>query len=176
MAHELVQTEKKQPSGIILVIAKVSLVCERIVSYTCATLVLTMFLITIYQVIARTLGIVVSWTDELSRFLLIWIAIFAASIAFKRGAHIGIDFIIDRFSAKGRTIINILNMLITMIFIALFFKLGIATAKEGLTVLSTALLLPMFWVKISLPIGSVFIMVSILEIIVNNIQSLLERK
>ena len=40
------------------------------------------------QIVSRVLFSAVSWTEEVARFLLVWITFFAGTLAFQRGRHI----------------------------------------------------------------------------------------
>lgn len=55
------------------------------------------------QVFSRyVLGSAYAWTEELSRFLLIWLVMLAAAVEIHRGGHICLTMLVERFSLKSR--------------------------------------------------------------------------
>jgi TRAP-type C4-dicarboxylate transport system permease small subunit len=66
-----------------------------------ALLSLMVFAVT-WQVISRyLLGSPSGWTEELARFLLIWIGVFGGSLAYQRRVHLGVDLLADRLTGTG---------------------------------------------------------------------------
>ena len=53
------------------------------------------------------LGIGLSWTEELSRFLLVWASLLAAAVATKRRSHFRVAFVIERLSRAGKIGVNL---------------------------------------------------------------------
>ena len=56
------------------------------------------------------------WSGEVSRYLLVYITFLGATIAYKRGAHVGIDIIVDKFSKDIRKIFHFVIHLCFIIF------------------------------------------------------------
>ncbi len=56
------------------------------------------------------------WSGEVSRYLLVYITFLGATIAYKRGAHVGIDIIVERFSEKVRKIFHFTIHLTFIVF------------------------------------------------------------
>ena len=56
------------------------------------------------------------WSGEVSRYLLVYITFLGATIAYKRGAHVGIDIIVERFSKKVRKIFHYVIHLTFIVF------------------------------------------------------------
>ena len=70
----------------------------------------------LWQVISRyLLKSPSSFTDELARFLLIWVGILGAAYAAGKKMHLAIDIIVNKFNKKNRIIIyNFINIVITL--------------------------------------------------------------
>ena len=56
------------------------------------------------------------WAGEVSRYLLVYITFLGATIAYKRGAHVGIDIIVERLSKKVKVFFHYLITLTFIIF------------------------------------------------------------
>lgn len=95
------------------------------------------------------------WSEELARYLLIWIAWFSASYAAQQNAHIRVEVIKDRFSGVFKKVIELVVILISFgfsIFLAVEgtkFIMLIKTTGQG----SPSLDIPMWAVYLAVPIG-----------------------
>lgn len=113
-----------------------------------------------------------SWTDELARFMLIWVSILGAAYVSGKNAHIAIDLIPTSVSAKNKLRLEILTGAIVSIFVFVIFLIGglryiYISFKLGQT--SAALEVPMGYVYLVLPIaGIIIIYFRILGIINSN--------
>ncbi|MBV1908054.1 MAG: TRAP transporter small permease [Kangiellaceae bacterium] len=84
------------------------------------TLILAMAAIVItvsWQVFSRfILESPSSFTEELSRFLLIWIGILGAAYAYKTKAHLGLDLFVDKVPEKYQKMTRIVTELAVLVF------------------------------------------------------------
>ncbi|MYN11748.1 TRAP transporter small permease subunit [Pusillimonas sp. TS35] len=55
-----------------------------------------------------------TWAEEVSRFLFIWLIFLGAIVAFKANEHLGIDALARRLSVRGRRILFAANSLIIL--------------------------------------------------------------
>jgi TRAP-type C4-dicarboxylate transport system permease small subunit len=58
------------------------------------------------------------WSEELGRMLLVWLTFLGASVAYKRGAHLGVDVVAARLTGRAARI-----MRVAMLGVSLFFFL-----------------------------------------------------
>lgn len=63
------------------------------------------------------------WSEEMARYMLVWISFLGATTAYYRGLHPGVDFIVSRLSATPQKIAAILVHLIS---ISLFLTITVA--------------------------------------------------
>ncbi len=47
------------------------------------------------------------WSEELGRLILVWLTFLGASVAYKRGAHIGVDALVNALPPAGKRIASI---------------------------------------------------------------------
>jgi len=74
------------------------------------------------QVVSRYLFMnSLSWSEEFQKYMHIWIIFLAIPLAYKRGAHIGMNIVFDRLPVKARYILTLLTDL-------LWFALGAVMA------------------------------------------------
>ncbi len=73
---------------------------DHVLSWTLIIAMLSILLAVVWQVISRyLLSDPASFTEELSRFLLIWIGILGAAFAYRKKAHLGFNMLVERQSA-----------------------------------------------------------------------------
>jgi len=82
-----------------------------------------MFLVTFYQILARDVFFISSmWTEELARFLFVWIVFLGAGTLMAGNEHIRISILVDRLPMKVRRIIRIVSNLLLLSFCAVFLQ------------------------------------------------------
>ncbi|MEK6482336.1 TRAP transporter small permease [Catalinimonas sp. 4WD22] len=110
-----------------------------------------------------------SFTDELARYLLIWLSILGASYVTGKRMHLSIDLLAQKVNAEKRKSLNTLIYTIVAIFAFLAMVVGgtnLVYIVSSLGQTSPALEIPLSYVYIVLPIGGVIIIFySILNIL-----------
>jgi TRAP-type C4-dicarboxylate transport system permease small subunit len=110
-----------------------------------------------------------SYTEELSRFLLIWIGVLGASYALRTRAHLGIDLIMQRFGESGRRTIHVVVYGIVILFALFVMIIGgirLVNLTFSLNQISAAIGIQMGCVYSVVPIsGALMIIYSVLPIV-----------
>ncbi|MBC8400369.1 MAG: TRAP transporter small permease [Candidatus Marinimicrobia bacterium] len=110
-----------------------------------------------------------SWTEELARFLLIWIGVLGASYALRTRAHLGIDLITQRVGEAGRRRIKFTVYSVVILFAFFVMVVGgirLVNLTFSLNQISAAMGIRMGYIYTVLPIsGSLMIIYSILFMI-----------
>ena len=101
-----------------------------------------------------------SWTDELARFMLIWVSILGAAYISGKNAHIAIDLLSASMSLKAKLRMEVLTGMVISLFVLVIFLVGgsryiYISFKLGQT--SAALEIPMGYVYLVLPISGIII-------------------
>jgi TRAP-type C4-dicarboxylate transport system permease small subunit len=65
-----------------------------------------------------------SWTDELARFLMIWVGVLGGAFASGQNKHIAIDLISNYIKPLNRERLRIFGNIIIIIFISAIFLVG----------------------------------------------------
>lgn len=132
-------------------------------------LTILMAIIVLAQVISRYIfSNSISWSEEIARWLMIWVCFLGSGAAVKSSEHIGLSFIYDRFPKK---IQNIVSLFINIcIFIFLFFCIvkSIPLAKYVIHQKTPAARISMAWPYSAVPVGSVIMAVHVLLFIFEN--------
>jgi TRAP-type C4-dicarboxylate transport system permease small subunit len=101
-----------------------------------------------------------SFTEELSRFLLIWIGVLGASYAYFTRAHLGLDLFVNKLSPNRKRKIMFLNECIVMLFAILVLVHGgfsLVSLTLELEQTSATLGIQIAWVYSVLPLSGCLI-------------------
>lgn len=91
-----------------------------------------MFLITFYQILARDVFIISSmWTEELARFLFVWIVFLGAATLMENNGHIGISIVIDRLPRTVGRVIRIITNIVILAFVVIFVQSSYANIQNN---------------------------------------------
>ena len=78
-------------------------------------------LVTFAQVLFRYIfHLSLAWSEELARYLFLWLAALAAAYAFKTKSHFALRFLVDRLGKKLQNLIETLVVFIVSGFLAIF--------------------------------------------------------
>jgi len=101
-----------------------------------------------------------SYTEELARFILIWIGILGAAYAYKTKAHLGLDIFVDRMAPPAKRKTRIVIEIMVIIFAMSVMVYGgtlLVTMNIELKQTSAALGLNMGLVYSAIPLSGVLI-------------------
>jgi TRAP-type C4-dicarboxylate transport system permease small subunit len=86
-----------------------------------STILVALVTVTFSQVVFRyLLHAPLSWSEELARFLLMWMASLSAAYAFKTRSHFALRFVVDRFNPSLQRAIGGLVTILVVGFLAVF--------------------------------------------------------
>lgn len=115
-------------------------------------LIVMTFVVTI-QIVFRIFFSALSYTEEMSRYLLVWSSLFAASVAYKQGSHIAVTFLVEQCKGELRKIMAIIINLLSVIFFIFAIYYGSQLINMQVFQTSPALLIPMRYVYLCIPIS-----------------------
>ena len=138
--------------------AKFSDAIDKVVVFLVFLLLVGMVVVTTLQVICRVFFSALTWSEELSRYLLVWSTFFASTMAYKRGNHIAVTFLVDSLPKRLSAGISILTYLLSMAFFLVAANYAWQMISMQIFQISPAMGLSMRYVYISLP-ASMLIMV-----------------
>ncbi len=118
-----------------------------------ATVAILMVPITM-QVISRYTALIPSyiWTEELSRFVFIWMVMLGAMIAVRDGTHFDID-LLPALKPRGNAMLRILSNLLVLVFALVYVYWGIEFVQFGWNQTSELAELPMTYIFIAWPLA-----------------------
>jgi len=120
------------------------------------------FLLAMVQILFRyVFRVSAPWTEEAARYLMIWMALLASGLAFKKGEHFNIDFFTSRMGPRLRTSLSLWISLIAGLFILSVILWGIPFAKLGFFTISPGLQITMFLPYLAVPVGGTLMLLNL---------------
>lgn len=134
---------------------------EKALSNFLAFLMAAMVIDVLWQVISRfALADPSSYTEELARFLLMWVGLLGAAYAYRKHSHLSLDLVIKSVSPSNQIRLNRFIQCVTFMFalsVMVFGGYKLMALTLSLKQNSAALGLPMGWVYACIPISGLFI-------------------
>jgi TRAP-type C4-dicarboxylate transport system permease small subunit len=142
---------------------------NRLLVATVAILVIPVSL----QIVSRYSGLIPSyiWTEEMSRFLFIWMVMLGAMIAIREATHFEVD-VWPELGAKANAALRIVSHVFVLIFALVFLYWGIKFVQFGWYQESELAELPMPFIFIAWPLAGATWLVFLAEHLVANVRIL----
>lgn len=136
----------------------------------CCKLIITILAImvatTSLQIISRVFFSALSWSEELTRYLLVYLTFLGASSVYKRNGHISVLAIQQLLPPRFKRYISIIVIIIGSTFFTIATIYGLKYMGLQGNQLSAALRVPMKYIYMSIPIGfSIMILHSVDSVI-----------
>lgn len=118
-----------------------------------------MFVLVFTNVVTRyCFGFSINWAEELSRYMMIWMAYLGAGLAMREGRHVAIEFVQDRLPKPLRRLLRAFVGLVILVFMGFVAVLGYQYSTFAMKQETAALQWPMGLIYIVLPIGALAFM------------------
>ncbi len=109
-----------------------------------------------------------SYTEEIARFLLIWISFLGASYAYRHRLHLGIDLLTEKLTGTSKHWANIFSYCMCALFFGAVLVFGgsnLVLLTLELEQVSGALGLPMFYVYSVIPLSGILMLLYSVEFV-----------
>lgn len=135
-------------------LSKIKKILFSIIEILAALTLFIMLLIVTYQVIARYVPNmnIPSWTEEIARFLLIYIIAFAGGLAVEKKAYVGMDSFYMLLPLRIQKVFDLVFNLMTAYLFFVITKYGIQLVEKVKIQLTPATQISMSYIYLSLPI------------------------
>ena len=99
------------------------------------------------------------WSEEIVKFLLMWMTMIGAALGIGRSEHVGIDVFVERFPQKMQFIIGQIMSLAGVVFSVIFCYIGYLMVIKQYAQKSTALEISMGIVYMCVVVGAVLMFI-----------------
>lgn len=151
----------------VLLLKRISDAIDNIIMKAVFLSVVGMIISISLQILFRVFFDALTWTEELSRYLLVWSTFLGATLAYKRRMHISVTFCVELFKNRMRKGLVILSVVSSIVFFIVVTLFGVKYMMVQSSQVSAALRIPMSWVYIVIPFSFIVMtihgLVAILE-------------
>jgi len=131
---------------------------DRAVEYALFLLFLSFTLVGGLQVFNRfVLGLPLSWSEEFQKFGHVWMVMLAIPVAYRRGAHLGMDMLLRLFPGGVQRGIGLLTEILWLALAVAIGRYTLVIMQVARTQDSPGLGIPMNYVYSGMVIGSVYL-------------------
>jgi TRAP-type C4-dicarboxylate transport system permease small subunit len=102
-----------------------------------------------------------SWSEEVGRYLMIWVGFLAASLAIQQGMHVGIDFVVQWVRPETAVWLRRLARGLTAVFLLIVTVYGFVLVINLWDQWSPVLQFRMTWPYLAIPVGSLLMLVEL---------------
>ncbi|MDI3533399.1 MAG: TRAP-type transport system small permease protein [Synergistaceae bacterium] len=110
--------------------------------------------VTLIQVLFRyVFKLPLSWTEELARFLFVWVVFLGSAVSVKELAHVGVGYFLDRLSFGKKKVITVIAYSACIFMALILAKVGWDVTRRTFAQLAPSMQIPMAYVYLAYPLG-----------------------
>jgi TRAP-type C4-dicarboxylate transport system permease small subunit len=148
---------------------RVLTICEDFIKYLVGALLAAMVAIVFWNVVSRYfLGASIAWSEEISRFMLIWVVFLGALLAYIKDEHLSLDILIKAVPKRIAHLMQVIADVGVLYAIYIIVFGGFDLTMKSWDWLSPAAAIPYAYVYLIIPIaGSAMLIMTIFKLIVH---------
>ncbi len=154
---------------------KLNALCHRVLTWLMVGTVAVLIVPVSLQIFSRFTQLIPSyiWTEELARFLFIWMVMLGAMIGVREGTHFEVD-VWPQLGKRANALLRLVSHVFVLVFALVFIWWGIEFTRFGWDQLSEIAELPMWMIFIAWPIAGFTWVLFLGESFVTNLRILRE--
>ncbi len=153
-------------------VTRVGDVIDRVMRILSIIMLSALVIVITLQVIFRFFFTAFSWSEEVSRFLLVYLSMFGAALAYRLGSHISIRLFHDKLSPKAASAVGVVVTLLSILFFVLTIIYSIELIARQQYQVSGALRVPMQYIYLAIPISISVMIIFALEQLAKDVMAL----
>ncbi len=102
-----------------------------------------------------------SWSEEVGRYVMIWLGFLSASLAVHQGLHVGVEFLVNWMPARLAAWLRGLAGACVAIFLLIVTAYGFYLVGNLWDQLSPVLEIRMTWPYLAIPVGSLLMLIQL---------------
>ncbi len=134
---------------------------DRLLNWALALLMATMLVVIAAQVFYRfCLNDPLDWSEEMGRYLFVWLSFLGAAAGVRQGVHLGVDILEKLFSKKIHYVFVLLVNLLIQIFLIVITVNGFKILKVVRFQTSASMGISMVYPYLAVPVGCIFMFIN----------------
>lgn len=142
------------------IIHDVDKVINKILRFIVIIMLSVMSVVVFAQVLFRIVHLSIPWSEELSKYLLIWSTFLGAAICIRKGSLVGLEFLKNSMSEEKQKILQTILNLIVCAMLLFLINVGFWAVRRVWFQITPVLKLSMGLMYAAIPIGSVFMLIN----------------
>lgn len=139
-------------------------ILDKICYYLIAIMMVIMVAVMVYQVVLRYVFDRSNlWSEEVARYLCVYVTFIGSFIAIRRNSHLKVDFFVELLNPKLRKILMLVTSTAITLFLIYMANKGVEMVRGGFRNVTAGLNIPMAYVYIAIPVGCVLMILGMLE-------------
>lgn len=140
---------------------------NKILIYIVGILLIVMTVVIALQVFSRfVLSDSLEWSEELARYLMIWLVFLAAALALRRKQLIGVEAINERLSFKAKRVLKTIVHIVSISFFILLMVKGVEMLGHVQAQTSPSMKISMLFPYAAVPVGGFFMFINSIAILI----------
>ena len=142
------------------IIHDIDKVINKILRFIVIIMLSVMSVVVFAQVLFRIVHLSIPWSEELSKYLLIWSTFLGAAICIRKGSLVGLEFLKNSMTEEKQKILQTILNLIVCAMLLFLINVGFWAVRRVWFQITPVLKLSMGLMYAAIPIGSVFMLIN----------------
>jgi TRAP-type transport system small permease protein len=135
-------------------------VINKILRFIVIIMLSVMSVVVFAQVLFRIVHLSIPWSEELSKYLLIWSTFLGAAICIRKGSQVGLEFLKNSLSEEKQKLLQTILNLIVCAMLLFLISVGFWAVRRVWFQITPVLKLSMGLMYAAIPVGSVFMLIN----------------
>lgn len=135
-------------------------VINKILRFIVIIMLSVMSVVVFAQVLFRIVHLSIPWSEELSKYLLIWSTFLGAAICIRKGSLVGLEFLKNSLSEEKQKLLQTILNLIVCAMLLFLINVGFWAVRRVWFQITPVLKLSMGLMYAAIPVGSVFMLIN----------------
>lgn len=117
---------------------KIFKIIDKIINITSVVFLSLMLIFVVLQIIMRyVFNAPLVWSEELARYCMFFMIFIGCMIAMKDNDHLKVDIVINALPKRAKAVVNIINKLISFVFLVILIWFGFKFAFNNINIRSS---------------------------------------
>ena len=135
-------------------------VINKVLRFIVIIMLSVMSVVVFAQVLFRIVHLSIPWSEELSKYLLIWSTFLGAAICIRKGSLVGLEFLKNSLSEEKQKLLQTILNLIVCAMLLFLISVGFWAVRRVWFQITPVLKLSMGLMYAAIPVGSVFMLIN----------------
>jgi TRAP-type transport system small permease protein len=113
------------------------------------------------------------WSEEIAKYLMVWLTFIAAPLAFRAGALVSIQALPNALNGRKNEILQIIIQLIVIGLMVMFVDIGVFLTKNAMIQRASSIDFSIAYVYASMPLGAVMILLVAFQFLLEALRRLI---